>query len=391
MPSLRRAVVISHLGGVLAGAGATVLGPILPVLSRTWSLSDAEAGTLLACEFVGGCCGAIASGWLGARYALMTLLAAGVALLAVGFAGAALMVKPWMPMCLFACGLGLGFINPAANLIVSRASLPSPAAALNLFGFSWAAGALVTPSVIASLLRREPAGSVFLELAIVGAVVAGLAAMGKSAERGLGWEPAVAEVREGTRAGRGVVVAITGALLFLYVGVETSVSVWLPTGAARWAAATASEAAAVQSTFWGALLMGRLLAPVWLRRLPPRWLVLAGLLFGAAGIAILPAGFGYGSMLTGAVLAGLGLAPVNPTIVATFTTGLGSAAARWTGPVFAAAGLGGAAIPWVVGGISSRFTSLRAGFAAPLLCLGAMFCLELALESRRIRIHRHVD
>lgn len=41
-------------------------------------------------------------------------------------------------------------------------------------------------------------------------------------------------------------------------------------------------------TFWGALLLGRLLAPVWLRRVSPRALILAGLLSGAAGIGMLP-------------------------------------------------------------------------------------------------------
>lgn len=87
----------------------------------------------------------------------MAVLAAGLTLLALGFGGAALTARPWMPVCLFASGLGLGFVNPMAKLIVSRASLPSPAAALNLFSFSLAAGALAAPSAIAFVLRLEPA------------------------------------------------------------------------------------------------------------------------------------------------------------------------------------------------------------------------------------------
>jgi fucose permease len=355
-----------------------MLGPILPVLSRDWSLSDGEAGTLLACEFLGGFCGAIASGWLGARKTLMTLLAAGLALLALGLAGGALMERAWMPACLFACGLGLGFINPMANLIVARAGQPSPAAALNLFGFSWAVGALATPSAIAWFLRYESAAWVFWELAMVAAVVAGLAAIGVK----LKTESGIPRAGEGRHSGMGWFIALTGVFLFLYVGVETSVSVWLPTGAARWAAATPSAAAAAQSTFWSALLMGRLLAPVWLRRVRPRILILAGLVVGAVGNGMLLAACGYRSVLLGAVLAGFGLAPVNPTVVAAFTTSLGSAAARWTGPVFAAAGLGGAAIPWVVGGISTHFASLRIAFGAPLLCMGGMFGLQWALGRR---------
>jgi fucose permease len=330
---------------------------------------------------MGGFCGAIASGWLGAQRTLMTLLAAGLALLAVGFAGASLMVKPWMPLSLFACGLGLGFINPVANLIVSRANLPSPAAALNLFGFSWAVGALATPSAIAFLLRHEGISWVFLQLAIPAVAVAGLAA-GNIAKSDLRMASETPPPAGQKISGRGWFIAITGALLFLYVGVETSVSVWLPTGAARWAALSAPAAAAAQSTFWGALLMGRLLAPVWLRHISPRALILAGLLCGAAGVALILAAAGSRTLFLGALLAGLGLAPVNPTIVAAFTARLGSLAARWTGPVFAASGLGGAAIPWLVGAVSSHFASLRLGFAAPLLGIACMFCLELATSPR---------
>jgi MFS family permease len=87
--------------------------------------------------------------------------------MAFGFSGLALMVKLWIPPFLFLCGLGLGFVNPAANLIVSRAYAPSAAAALNLFGFAWASGALGAPFAIAVFLRYEPPSVVFLGLALL--------------------------------------------------------------------------------------------------------------------------------------------------------------------------------------------------------------------------------
>ena len=383
MPRLRQEVAVSHLAGILAGAGATMLGPVLPALCRIWPASDADAGWWLACEFAGGCCGAAASGWLGARLALTKLLAAGLALLAMGWAGAALLQKPWLPWFLFGCGLGLGFINPMANLIVSRAYLPSPTAALNLFNFSWAVGALATPSAIAWLLRHQGISPVLAELAVPAAAAAVLAA---ACGRGNGWkmEAETSSTGAETSVATGWFIGITGAILFLYVGVETSVSVWLPTGAARWAGLSAEVSAAAQSVFWTALLMGRLLAPVLLRHLAPRRLILAGLMCGAAGTVLVVTGFASPVLFCGAFLAGFGLAPVNPTVVAAFTTRLGRLAARWTGPVFAAAGLGGAAIPWLVGEISSHLGSLRAGFLAPLSALGGMLLLEIGLGSREL-------
>lgn len=344
-------------------------------------MGDAEAGALLAAEFVGGFCGAMASGWLGRRWTLLTALRAGLTLFALGLVGAAVAVKWWMPVCMLGCGFGLGVINPMANLIVSRASFPSPAAALNLFSFSWAAGALSTPFVIAFVLRFEPVAYVFAALAIITVVVALGATMVKTGEGSLEGERASPQTNGELRRGTTMFVVITGVLLFLYVGVETGISVWLPTGTGRWLPVTASDAAASQSAFWGSLLLGRLLAPVWLRRISPHALILAGLLCGAAGIAVFLIARSYGSVLVGVILAGLGLAPVNPTIVATFTRRLGSASARWAGPVFASAALGGASIPWAVGEVSSRLNSLRTGFVVPLLCIGSMFFLELGLRS----------
>ena len=385
LPSLRRQVAIAHLAGVLVGAGATMLGPILPVLSRTWALSDAAAGTFLACVYVGGFSGAIASGWLGARLRLLTLLGLGLALFAMGLGGAALMLRMWMAPSLFVSGLGLGVINPVANLIVAKASFPSPAAALNLFNFSWAAGALAAPSAFAFALRWQPPAYVLLEFGILAAAATCLAAMANSAVANARLERGAAAGGSEMRSGNFGVVAITGILLFLYVGVETSVSIWLPTGAARWVTAGASQAAAAQTAFWASLMVGRLLAPVWLQYLAPRALIFTGLLCGALGMGGLLAAPGYRSLVAAAILAGLGLAPVNPTIVAAFTTKLGLSAARWLGPVFACAGLGGAVIPWLVGAISSQLNGLRRGFAAPLIAVGAMVCLELMMGRRHRR------
>lgn len=351
-----------------------MLGPILPVLQHMWGMSDAQAGMLLACEFAGGFCGALACGWLARRKMPATLLTWGLTLLTAGLSGAAFVSRAWMPVCLFGCGLGLGFINPMANLMVARIGIPSPATALNLFACSWAVGALAAPSAIGVLLGHQSAGDVFVDLARISGVAMVLAAcVGRPAHR-----PESPRSSESGAAERSRLIAATGAFLFLYVGVETSVSVWLPTAAARWTSMSARDAAATQSCFWVALLVGRLLAPLWLRYLRPRFLILGGMLVGAAGIGVLLTASGPLSMGAGAAIAGLGLAPVNPTILATFTMALGPHAARWIGPIFAAAPLGGAAIPWIVGALSSGFGSLRAGFVAPILALCLMFFLQFA-------------
>ena len=51
-----------HILFLMTGTGTTFLGPILPMLSQTWHLHDAQAGVLLACQFLGAFVGGISVG-----------------------------------------------------------------------------------------------------------------------------------------------------------------------------------------------------------------------------------------------------------------------------------------------------------------------------------------
>lgn len=76
----------------------------------------------------------------------------------------------------------------------------------------------------------------------------------------------------------------------------------------------------------------------------------------------------------GAAIAGLGLAPIFPVLVAWLTRALG-ADAKWAGGLmFGSSSLGGAALPWFVGAASTLTGSLRVGLVVPLVsCLLMLF------------------
>src|SRR5271168_1605548 len=59
--ALTQAQFIAHLGFVLTGVVNTLLGPILPIITRTWHLDDAQAGRLFAAQFLGAILGTLAS------------------------------------------------------------------------------------------------------------------------------------------------------------------------------------------------------------------------------------------------------------------------------------------------------------------------------------------
>jgi MFS transporter, FHS family, glucose/mannose:H+ symporter len=82
----------------------------------------------------------------------------------------------------------------------------------------------------------------------------------------------------------------------------------------------------------------------------------------------------------GAFLTGLGLAPVFPNTLATFTRYYGKQASQLVGVVFVLASFGGALLPWLVGLVSSHYRDLRLGLLVPLLCGGVMLALQFAIN-----------
>jgi len=366
---------VLHAGFALTGILTTLLGPVLPALSARWQLDDAQAGLLFTAQFLGSLSGALLAGRLALRFGVRAAIAAGYSIASVGVV--VVSVGPWLAGLggVATWGLGLGLIIPSVNLLVAELNPDRRAAALNVLNFAWGIGAVATPPVIAATLRSADLRPLLFVLAVLLAATA-LAvwiarvdvAVGKAApDAGGVW--------------RSSWIWLTGAFLFLYVGVENGLAGWMPSYAVRVLRVPYGAMAAAQGGFWGAILAVRLLAPALLRRITAPFLIVSGLALASLGTLLLLACAGAWSLVAGALLAGTGLAAVFPTKVALFTERAGAQGARVTGVVFAMAALGGATVPWAVGAISTRFDSLRLALAAPLGCCLLMIALQLRARS----------
>jgi len=126
-------------------------------------------------------------------------------------------------------------------------------------------------------------------------------------------------------------------------------------------------------------LLGRALAPVALRFLMEVKLAAVGLLLASCGTLAVLLSTTPSGIRVGAGIAGLGLAPVFPILVAWLAQQFESEAPRAGGVMFALAGCGGATLPWLVGAVSTRFGSLQVGLGIPLLsCLVMLVTLPAA-------------
>jgi fucose permease len=402
----RQVFILAHIGFALTGVVTTMLGPLLPALKAGWALSDAQAGYLFTAQFASSVVSTMMLTAIIRRLGFLKTLALSYLLLAVGVAGVG--ATSWVVglMAVAVYGFGLGLSMPATNLLIAETSGARRAAALNILNFIWCIGAVACPLLLMIAVRDNRTTAPMLALAGM-LIVIGFwlwRSLGAADRRGA--RSSVAAYRQATRAiaatEQAQVVLTAGdqtpreaqatrrvwqsefayvlaALVFLYVGAENCISGWIGAYTKRMNVEMAAFYSLPQAAFWAALMTGRLLAPVWLRRLSEERLVILTAGVSLVGIALLLTTTEAIGLLAGAVLAGAGFAAIYPTTIAIFLKVFGERAAASAAPIFATGGLGGAVLPSLVGTVSDRFSSLRAGLLVPLVVNVVMIVLQVVI------------
>jgi MFS transporter, FHS family, glucose/mannose:H+ symporter len=381
----RAGTALVHIGFVLTGVMTTLLGPTLPMLSARWSLNDAQAGYLFTAQFASSIIGVAISSYLIQRRGYRLTLLLGMVLMGIG--AGVLATANWRVglSSVGIYGAGYGVASATTNLLVSELNPDRRASALNLLNFSWGIGAVGCPFLVA-LLQRANLMSVFwygmaLLLALE-AICLGVIKLPKGSIPISGTRSTVSG-----KILRNRLFPILGALFFVYVGTETSVGGWIASYARRIDLGPGTFWVMTPSFFWGALLAGRAIAPVLLKRLRETTVASAGLAFSLLGIALLLGAHAMTPIVIGAALAGLGLSSVFPINISLLSLWFGEMGVRIGGVMFALAGLGGATLPWLVGALSAHTGNLKAGLVVPLL--GSAIMLVLYVANRRVRSPAH--
>jgi MFS transporter, FHS family, glucose/mannose:H+ symporter len=166
-------------------------------------------------------------------------------------------------------------------------------------------------------------------------------------------------------------------LFFVYVGTETSFGAWIATYARRVDSRAHTLATITPAFFWGSLLMGRALAPIFLRFHSATTIARAGLAIAVLGGLALVTAHKIELVVIGGVCAGLGLASIFPISVSLLPGWFGTSSRRASGAIFASGNVGGAVVPWFMGEVSTHAAGLRAAFLVPLLGASAMLVFYL--------------
>ncbi len=384
--SSRPLTVAAHAAFVPIGIVTVLLGPLLPTLSAKWSLNYAQAGSLFTVQFLASTVGVTLSGFCVSRWGFRFAIKAGLLAMAVGVASLPYSSRVLGSACIGLYGLGFGIAVPAANLLVAEVHQFDRSAALNLLNFSWSVGAVACPFLVAAAVRGHHVPLLLAAFAgLLFIVTVGIAAMPSRiveprANRGKDVQSVASiDLRMSWRgkSWRSNSVVLLALLFFLYVGVENSFGGWIASYAKSLGTLSLGLALMSSSFFYSALMAGRWLASLVLKRVEEVTLARVGLLTACAGMMCLLLSHASLGVLAGASVTGLGLAAVYPITISLLSREFGDTASQMGSIMFTMANLGGAFLPWLVGYFSSRFGSVRAGMVVPLIAGAAMCGLYL--------------
>ncbi len=359
---------LMHAIFVLSGLGTMLLGPILPLLSRKWNLTDSHAGLLILAQFAGSTIGGAT-----ASSKFIRGLMEGIVAAAIGFSlFAAAPGLAWALPALAIGGFGVGRAVTMVNIIAGARFTANRGSALARINFTWSFGALLSPLLAAWLvdIPLQTRLTAFAALFVVVGVIFTLQIV--NAKPFTASSTAAAAV-ETPLPGR--FFAYFAALLFIYGGLETSLAAWLTTYDLRY-----GKTSLVLSEYTMVLLLigltsGRAVSSWLLLKFRETTLQRASLALAAILAACLALAHRSSLIAALAVLLGMSLAPIFP---ATFALLMGlHPPARKAGLILAASGIGASALPWLMGVVSTRTNSLQIALALPVAAALAMLCVVL--------------
>jgi fucose permease len=366
-----------HVAFVPTGMVTVMLGPLLPLLAAKWALNDAQSGDLISAQFLGALLGTIASGMLLPRCGFRRSVSAGQALMACG--AAALASGGFLAglIAVFCYGSGIGLTIPAGNLLVAASYPDRRSSTLNLLNFCWSAGAVACPFLLVACRKLQGVELFLYGLAAAFIVLTAVSLLGGDVDAAPSSHRS-SESSQWFKFLRNPAALMLAILFFVYVGTENAIGTWLSSFAQRITDAHLLGWMTISSYFYGALLLGRIMAPITLRHVSDARQAVCGALLAFAASVMLVLSHSIFAVAACAFVAGLGLSTLYPITIGFLSSTFGKEAERIGGTMFALSTFGGASVPWLVGFSATKAHSLRAGLLIPV----AGSALMLALFSR---------
>ena len=370
----RRMMAVVCIVFLAAGLSSSAIGPLMQELAVQADTDVVSAGGIVTAIFATSLLAQIAVAMLQKRVGHRRIMLGGMILSILGVTG--IVLAGSLPMLLIAAavkGLGDSGMLLVGNVVAAEAS--TGAGPLNLVNGMFGVGAILSPALVSLSILHLGGG--------VPALWASPLAAGLAFVLLLWWHPAPA-VHAAPSGQASLAVLRTGMIwkvtlfVLMEVAVEVGISSWMPVMLTGATSLTLPEAAIVMSVYWflvtaarfGAVWASRYLTPLRLLTmalmlcLTGALLLVAGLAFGHAWLAVLAVG-----------LMGVAIGPLLPTSLSILRAAYPRDAGFATGVAFGSSNLGAAVVPAIMGAL---IVTMGPAIGAASLFV-PMGCLVLAL------------
>lgn len=218
----------------------------------------------------------------------------------------------WRLPGLMGVGASAGFVNVGVFHAITPVYRVNPAGTVNLAGVLFGFGSLSAPLLIAGSFNLYSVGLVLLLVAIVPAAFTLVYGRMPAIAAPLGSDRHVREVlRDFTRPG----AVLLSLLLFVHFGNEWAIAGWLPLFVIQRLGMSPVNALILLAGYFLALLIGRLLVQLLLRRVSHARLLLGSAVASLFGCLVLTFTNNLFGAWLGTLFVGFGFAPIYPLAV----------------------------------------------------------------------------
>lgn len=384
-PSKLRALkILLHVGFFISGVSTVLIGQLLPILSRRFSLNDEQTGWFFPSQFVGSIFGTLLTNWLGKKNRFLTASFSGCFLMGIGVATTNADSIPLSLFGFFLNGIGIGLTLPSINMLILEFSRERAASALSILNVFWGIGAILSQPFVDHLTTGT---NVMLPTLLVSGSLLAIGAVLMLFPRSIEPKAVLGDDAEGADVPiwSTVLAWLIAAFNFIHVGFESAIGGWLKTYSLRVDENSSSVFLPPITAYFLFFVLGRIAAPILFRFLDESKMLMLGLLTVLGGmLVLLNVGNVYG-LIAGAAISGFGTSWIFPTNMSRFNKTFGPSASRRATPFFLCGTIGSIFSTWFIGWLSHRFDNdLRSGM---FLLLGSIIVLiviqtALMLKSR---------
>jgi len=380
--------IVLHVIFFLSGITTVLIGQVLPVLAKHFSLSDLQVSYFFPAQFAGSLVGTLLTSRFARRNNYLAASLIGTLSMAVGIL---LMNVDLFTVCLvgFAInGIGIGLTLPAINMLILEMSRERAGSALSVLNFCWGAGAIVCKPFVDVLGTKDTLGLTTYLLAIPLVVMSIALFLLGSGRTESADETSGDDFDDGPPIWTTSIAWMIAAFNFVHVGFESGIGGWLATYTERLPGEPVASWISPTLLYFSFFVIGRGFAPVLFRFLNEPKMLILGLLIILIGMAVILAAPTVFALGLGATIAGFGTSWIFPTNVARFSNTFGPSASRRATPLFILGTLGAASSTWLIGFISDTTGSLHSGMYVLLAAVMLLIILQIAIGSRSLQGQR---